>query len=147
MSQPRPRKPAGRFLGPTTLRTRPLRDCPTVADEPDLVDRIRTATNIRDEPEVVGPRWLGDWADVGDLLRSQQHAIDVAQAQATRPELDPENRLKDITRRARHAHVNLSREVFIMDKEIQRARTGGRKVPGRILRRMENIEGLLDGLG
>ena len=146
------RAPRPRFLAPgqgngTGYTTRPLRELPLVADEPDIVERIATATNIRDEPECIGPAIVNGYAEAAAFHRTQQHALEVAEAQARRPDITPENRLKDIQRRAKHSHVNLSREVFTMDQELRRARTGNRKVPGRVLRRMESIEGLLDGLG
>jgi hypothetical protein len=123
-----------------------MRELPTVPDEPELLERIASATSIRDEPEMVSGAWLADWSEVALLHQSQQHAHDVAQMQHVRPELPPEKRLEDITRRAKHSHVNLSREVMIMGAEITRARTGGRQIPGRVMRRMENVEALLDGL-
>lgn len=142
-----PRQRPGMFLSPTGVRRSPLRKLPKVHDEPETVDRIREATTIRDEPEVIcDEAILTDWSEVALLHQSKQHADDVADAQIRRPEMDPEERVKDITRRAKHAKVDLSRETFTMNVEIQRARTGGRQVPGRVLRRLESLETLLDGL-
>ncbi len=143
----KPRQPAGTFLSPTGLRHTPMRKMPAVADEPETVDRIRDATTLRDEPEVITDKAiLRDWGQVALLHQSQQHALDVANMQEIRPELPPEKRLEDIRRRARHSNVDLSRETMIMGAEITRARTGNRQVPGRVLRRLGTVEALLDGL-
>jgi hypothetical protein len=142
----KPRTLAGTFLSPTGLRRTPMRKMPAVADEQDTVERIRDATTLRDEPECIGPAILADYAQAALLHQSQQHALDVANMLEIRPTLEPEKRLEDIRRRARHSNVDLSRETMIMGAEITRARTGNRHIPGRVLRRMENVEALLDGL-
>lgn len=143
---PKPRVPAGRFLGPNGIRHAPMREVPVIADEKQLVDRIRDAASIRDEPECVGPRWLKDYADAAKLHQSQQHSLDVANAQTTRPLLAAEDRLKDLHRRAKHSHVDLSHEIHIMQRELNQARLRGRPAPVRVLVRMTRLETTLDGI-
>jgi hypothetical protein len=63
-----------------------------------------------------------------------------------RPMLAAEDRIRDIRRRAKSAHVDLSRETHLMQRDIDRAKAGGRKPPARVLDRCERLEGLLDGI-
>ncbi len=147
----KPKQPARKFLalgaGNGTGYTRqPLRECPQVADEPERVEQIAACTDIRDEPEALSGAWLQDWAEVAQLHKSQQHAKDVAAAKVLRPMLAAEDRLKDIHRRAKHSHVDLSHELSIMRRELDRARTGGRQPLPRTLDRMERLEGGLDAI-
>jgi hypothetical protein len=142
-----PRTLPGRFLAPNgRIRTTPLREMPIVADEPEQLDRIREAKNIRDEPECIGPAILTDWAEVNRRIFNQQHALDVAAARELRPMLDAEDRVRDIQRRAKYAHVDLSREVLLMRRDILRAKAGNRRPPLRVLDRCERLESLLDGI-
>lgn len=147
----KPRKPSPRFLAPNgRTRSKPLREVPSlgVHEEDRLreVDVVASRTDHRDEPETVSDAILTSYAEVNRRIYTQQHALDVAQAQQLRPMLAAEDRLKDIRRRARHAHVDLSHETHIMQRELDRARTGGRKPPERTLTRLERIESLLDGV-
>lgn len=142
----RVRRLPGRFLGPTGLRYSPLRDLPVIADEKDLVDRIKAATTLRDEPECIGPAILGDWSEVKRLEQSQQHALDVANARQARPLLEVDDRIRDIERRAKYARVDMTNEVHLMRRDVDRARAGNRKPPKRVLDRCEGLEGLLDGI-
>jgi hypothetical protein len=141
------RQRPGQFLSASGIRRSPLRRFPQVADEPETVDRIREARALQDEPEVIcDDAILIDWSEVALFHQSKRHAEEVAEAQRTRPELDPEVRVAAIVGRAKQAHVDLSREVFIMRAEIKRARGGGRHVPERTIRRIEGLEALLDGV-
>jgi hypothetical protein len=143
----RPRRPAGRFLAPNgRTTTKPLRELPQVADEPEQVDRIREARNIRDEPECIGPAWLEDWEQVRQLHRSQQHIKDVIDMQDIRPTLSIEDRVRDIQRRAKHGGYDLRRETALMLRDIERANAGGRRAPARVYERAEGLEALLDGV-
>lgn len=147
MPASRPRKPPGRFLAPNgRTRTRPLRELPTVADEPDTIDRIREARTFADEPEGIGPAILDDWAEVRRLHLSQQHAFDVAEMQTIRPQLSIEDRVRDIQRRAKQGGYDLRRETALMWRDIESANAGNRKPPKRVFDRAEALEGLLDGV-
>ena len=110
----------------------------------DYVDRPELA--VRDEPECIGPAILEDYAQVAMLHRSQQHAVDVACAQQTRPLLPPACRHADLYRRAKAAHVDLTHELHIIDRHITKARFAGRDIPGHVLIRLEGLEALLDGV-
>jgi hypothetical protein len=110
----------------------------------DYVDRPELA--VQHEPECVGPAIVENYAEVNRLIFTQQHAVDVAQAQLTRPLLSAENRIKDIRRRAKFAHVDLSREMHLMQRDLERARVANRKPPKRVLERCEGLEALLDGI-
>lgn len=141
--------PSRRFLalGPgRDYTTQPLRPCPEVADEPDLVDRIRSATNTRDEPEAASSAWVASLADINRRLLSQQVILDVAEAQQRRPELTPQNRLDTIKQRAKHAHVDMSHEIHLVQKAIEHARERDRPVKPSALTRIEGLEALLDGV-
>lgn len=142
----KPRRLPGRFLGPTGLRYKPLRDLPIVQDEQDLIDRIKDATSIRDEPECIGPAILGSYAEVNARIFTQQHVLDVAAAQQIRPELKAEDRIKDIHRRARYARVDLSHEIQIMERDLEKARRRGAEPKPHTLQRLTAVEGLLDGI-
>jgi hypothetical protein len=151
---PNVRRPAGRFLSPSAsnpraYRNRPLRELPILADDEDRrreVERVRATTSIRDEPESVGPAILGDWEEVRQLHRSQQHAIEVAAMRQARPMLALEDRVRDIQRRARQSGYDLRRETALMRRDIERAKAGNRHPPARVEKRCEGLEALLDGV-
>jgi hypothetical protein len=150
----RPRTLPGRFLtaspgNPRAYTSRPLREVPLLADDEDRrreVERVATATDIRDEPECISRAWLASYAEVSKRIFDQQHALDVAAARELRPMLDAEDRVRDIQRRAKYAHVDLSREVLLMRRDILRAKAGNRRPPLRVLDRCERLESLLDGI-
>ena len=141
-----PRQPAGRFLGPIGLRHSPMRQLPTVRDEQDLIDRIKAATSIRDEPECIGPAILDSYAESNAFRHTQQHMADVLAAQQLRPQLKAEDRLKDVHRRAKHAHVDLSHEIGIMERDLEKARRQGQPPKVHTLHRLARVESLLDGI-
>lgn len=145
MAKPRKVKPTRQFLGAHNLRKSPPLQCPTVADEPEIIERIAAATSTRYEPEHPSQAWLEDWEEVRQLHRSQQHALDVATMQEIRPSLELEDRIKDIQRRAKQAGFDLKRETALMRRDIDRAKAADRKPPARVLTRCEGLEALLDG--
>lgn len=143
----RSRVPAGRFLAPNgCTRTKPLRELPLVADESEHIDRIREARRFADEPEMISAAILGSYADVNRRIFTQQHILEVAQAQERRPELQPQNRLRDVHRRAKDAHVDMSHEIHLVQKAIDKAQLRGQPVNPRALERLEGLEALLDGV-
>jgi hypothetical protein len=148
---PKPRKPAGRFLAPNgRTRSRPLREPPSlgVHEEDRLreVELVAAHTDPRDEPESIGPAILKSYAEVNRRILTQQHILDVAEAQDRRPELTPQNRLDDVHRRAKHAHVDMSHEIHLVQRAIDRARLRGQPVKPAALERLEGLEALLDGV-
>lgn len=110
----------------------------------DYVDRPELA--VFGEPECIGPAILDSYAESNAFRFAQQHAVDVAAAQGLRPQLAAEDRLKDIHRRAKYAHVDLSHEIHIMGRDLEKARKRGREAPVHTLERLERVEGLLDGI-
>lgn len=154
------KQPARRFIALGTgrsYRSHPLREVPTVSpkatahpyeddDRRREAELVATGTDPRDEPECVGPAILASYAEVNKRIFDQQHALDVAVAQQTRPLLALEDRIKDIRRRAKFAHVDLSRETHLMQRDIDRAKAGNRKPPKRVEERCEGLEALLDGI-
>jgi hypothetical protein len=110
----------------------------------DYVDKPELA--VRDEPECVGPAILDSYAESAAFRYTQQHALDVARAQVTRQQLSADDRVRDIQRRARYAHVDMSHEVHLMQRDIDRAKVGNRKPPKRVVERLEGLESLLDGI-
>lgn len=110
----------------------------------DYVDHPSLA--VPGEPECVGPAILDSYAESNAFKHSQQHALDVALAQQTRPLLAADDRVRDIQRRAKYAHVDMSHEVHLMQRDLERAKRGNRRPPVRVLERMEGLEALLDGI-
>lgn len=141
-----PRQPPGRFLGPSGLRSRPLRRYPQVKDEQYILDRIKEARDPADEPECIGPAILDSYAESNAFRFTQEHQAAVLAAQQLRPLLAAEDRILDIRRRAKHARVDLTHEVDIMNKDLKRAREGNRKPPKRVEDRLVGLEALLDGI-
>lgn len=110
----------------------------------DYVDRPEIA--VHGEPECIGPAILDSYAESNAFRFAQQHQAAVLAAQKTRPLLEADDRVRDIQRRAKYAHVDLSREVHLMRRDIERAKAGNRKPPKRVLDRAAALESLLDGI-
>jgi hypothetical protein len=110
----------------------------------DYVDRPELA--VQHEPECVGPAIVENYAEVNRLIFTQQHAVDVAQAQERRPGLCPDHRVADVRRRAKDAHVDLSHELHLVQRAIDKARLRGQPVAPSALVRLEGLEALLDGV-
>lgn len=110
----------------------------------DYVDRPELA--VFGEPECIGPAILDSYAESNAFRFAQQHLVDVAAAQQLRPLLACEDRVKDIRRRAKYAHVDLSHETHLMERDLEKARNRGQKAPARVVVRLERLEGLLDGI-
>lgn len=148
---PTPRRHPGRFLAPNgRTRTKPLREVPSLGAHPEDVRReaeqVASHTSHRDEPEGLGPAILATYAQVNRRILTQQHVLEVAEAQERRPELTPQHRLDDVHRRAKHAHVDLSHPIHLVQKAIDKARLRDQPVNPRALERIERLEALLDGV-
>ncbi len=98
------------------------------------------------EPECVGPAILESYAQINARIYTQQHALEVAAAQQRRPELTPQNRHDDLHRRAKHAHVDLSHELHLVQRAIDKARMRDQPVSPAVLDRLERLEALMDGV-
>jgi hypothetical protein len=113
-------------------------------------DRLGYVTNpnlaMRGEPECIGPAILESYAAVNKLLFTQQHLLDVAAAQERRPAIPPDKRLRDVYRRAKDAHVDLSHEIHLIQRALDKARLRGQPVAQPALDRLEGLEALLDGV-
>lgn len=147
----RARTPAGRFLAPNGRTTsKPLRQVPSLAINEDdrlrEVEEVRAAASFRDEPEGIGPAILGDWADVNRRILTQHVIHEIAQAQQHRNELTPQNRLDTIHARAKHAHVDLSHPIHLVQKAIDKARLRDQPIAPAALDRLAGLEELLDGV-
>lgn len=140
-----PPKPRQQFLATGAgnghgYTTRPLRELPIVADEPETIDRIASATNIRDEPEAIGEGWL-----TSKDLWAKQHLADVAAARVSRPLLKAEDRLRDAERRAKHAkRRDLKGEFLALRGMLERSRIREQPPPASALERLERAEAELD---
>jgi hypothetical protein len=159
----RPRRPAGRFLAPNgRTRTKPLREIVTEGeytydqqhaldvtrdeDRRREVEQVREARSIRDEPECVGPSILTSYADVNRRLMTQHVIHEVAEAQKQRHEYSPQNRLETVRQRAKHAHVDMSHPIHLVQKAIDKARLRGQPIAPAAVVRLEGLEALLDGV-
>lgn len=146
---------ARHFLAPSSdaiYVAAPPRELPEVADEPSTVERIRDAASIRDEPEAVssawanGRPWLRENAKDARRRHTEHRTADVGQRRVIRDQLDMEDRMKDAQRRAKRHHVDVSHELHVLGKMLERARNGGRKEPPSAVKRMAKLEARLDEL-
>lgn len=126
MNEPRPR-----FLAPITQPR-------------DYVDRPELA--VRHEPECIGPAIIDGYAELANYQQTLRHQQAVQQARELRPQLDPADRIRDATRRAKHAHHNLTGELHTMQLMLDRATRGGRHIPAGLISRLEHVEATLDGI-
>jgi hypothetical protein len=104
------------------------------------------AMSVHQEPECVSDAIVDSYASVAAFQHTLRHQRDVEAARETRPLLAAEDRLRDIHRRAKHSHVDLSHEIHIMKRDLEKARLQGKEAPVRVLTRLERIEGTLDGI-
>lgn len=147
----KPRQPRGRFMTRNGFSSTPQRDVPSQGvheeDRRREVELVATHTDPRDEPECITDRAiLKDWAEVARFLHSLQHAKDVERAMETRPDLPPQKRLDDVHRRAKHAHVDLSHEIHLVQRAVDKAREREQPVSASALERLAGLEALLDGV-
>ena len=146
------REPTRRFIAPNgRIVTQPLRDLPLVADEPEVRDRIREATSLFHEPECPSKATVDAIADLGRTHSRLRHAADVEQREQDRQALTGrlgavagmEARMLDVRRRAKLQRVDVSRELHVMRKDLERARGSGRQ-PDGVGRRLIALEARLD---
>lgn len=157
-----------RFLAPAArpgnghgYLTEPTREAQPVADPPEVAARIGTATSIFDEPEAPSPAWVDAEADLAATRNALRHAALVEQLRAARQELSLRARIADARRRARAQHVDVSHQLHLVERDLQRAQSRRAPVPETAtelresrrdeaeppaaLRRMQAVEALLDG--
>lgn len=152
------RPPARRFLLPGAGKgssslgytSQPIRELPPVADEPEVVDRIRSASHLRDEPEAIGGNWLDAACDRAFMLNQQARIADVVQAQSMRPLQSMEQRMMDARRRARMQNVDIRAEFQAVRRMLDAAKTESERRSARTLlaaeRRLGRVEVRLDQL-
>jgi hypothetical protein len=138
------REPARKFLAPNgKIATQPLRELPIAGDPPEVVDRIASGTSILDEPECPSKAIVDAQADLAKTYDRLRHAAQVEHAQTIRRELTMEARMADAHRRAKLQRVDVSRELHVMRKDLERARDSGRQ-PVTVARRLVELEARLD---
>lgn len=139
--------PARRFLAPGArvgqglgYLSQPARPLPEVADEPEVIDRIRSATSTCDEPEAPS----GAWVDAQSELAAERNRLRVllrAQtARQDRQSITIENRMRDAHRRAKLQHIDMTGEFHVQRKMIERGNQAA------ALTRLERVEARLDGV-
>jgi hypothetical protein len=139
--------PARRFLAPAARSgnghgylTQPQRPLPEVADEPEVIDRIRSATSTCDEPESPSDAWV----DAESELAAERNRLRVLRraeaARLDRKNITIENRMVDAQRRAKLQHVSISHELHVMRKMLARGNEQA------TVTRLEQVEALLDGV-
>ena len=120
------------------------------ADDDKADDLGYTGTPFRAldrEPECIGPAILESYAQINRRIYTQQHVLEVAEAQERRPELTPQNRLDDVYRRAKDGRYDdLKRPIHVIQKELDKARMRGQDPKPATMQRLEALEALLDGV-
>lgn len=153
------REPTRKFLAPNgRIVNKPLRDLPagsgTLQPSPEQLEeaeRVADATSLCDEPEFPSGAIIDAYRDLGRTFDRLRHAADVEQREQNRaalmeavgPAIALEHRMVDARRRARMQGVDVSRELHVMRKDLERARNGGRE-PTAVARRMASLEARLD---
>src|SRR5690349_1446456 len=110
------RTPARRFLAPQARAgnglgylSQPQREYPVVADEPELVDRIATCTDWRDEPE--GLDRLDYELHIDERAKrdaEQQLRFETRQREQSRRLMDFEQRLATVQADARRRRIDVT---------------------------------------
>lgn len=132
-------EPKPRFLAP-------IGRAGELIDDERLGYVTKPELGVRGEPECIGPAILDGYAESNAFRFAQEHMAAVLAAQKTRPLLAADDRVRDIQRRAKYARVDLTHEVHLMRRDLDRAKAGNRKPPDRVLKRAEALEALLDGI-
>jgi hypothetical protein len=148
--------PSRKFLAPRAAagsdglgyRSTPLRPLPIVADQTETVERIRSATNIADEPEAISDDIVDGYAEVAAFHHSLRHAAEVqTMREQVRPLLRAEDRLRDAERRAKQAkRRDLKGEFMALRGMLARYRQDEPKPESSVVQRLERVEAALDGL-
>ena len=143
------RKPSRRFLAHGQgnghgYHTQPIRECPIVADDPEVVDRIREAVSLDDEPEAPSGAIVDAYRDLARTYDIARHSAEVEARQQVRKLLTSEDRLREVQRQAKLRHIDVSGEVHTVKRMLERARKGGRQDPPAAVERIERIEARLD---
>jgi hypothetical protein len=139
------REPTRKFLAPNgRIVNRPLRELHDGGDPPEVVQRIAEATSLCDEPECPSKATVDAHADLAKTYDRLRYLADLSEAQKARQLLSIEARMADVQRRAKLRHADVSGEIHIVKKMLERARAGGRADPRAAMNRIELIEARLD---
>lgn len=159
-AQPAPHQPRARFLARTgrhgTYKKLP-RTTPTdigrwayVEPHNDTDDdhgyTSSSVLGLDHEPESIGPAILENYAEINRRILTHHLILEAAQAQKDRQHLAPQNRLATIKARAKYAHVDMSHEIHLVQREIDKARLKDKPVKEKALARLDGLEALLDGV-
>jgi hypothetical protein len=118
----------------------------------ETVARIAAATHYCDEPEAISDDIVDAFRDLGRTYDRLRHNAEVEQrehnrqalTQAVGPLIAAEHRMNEARRRAKLQHVDVSHELHIMRRDLDRARNGGRDNPTNVIARLERLEARLD---
>lgn len=139
------REPARKFLAPNgRIAGKPLRELHDGGDPPEVVARIAEATSLCDEPEMPSKATVDAHAELARTYDRLRYCAELEQARKTRQMLSIEARMADVQRRAKLRGANVSGEMHVVKKMLDRARNGGRKDPPAAFERIERIEYRLD---
>lgn len=132
-----PQARAGNGLGYLSQPERPLLPG---GDPPDVVEKIRTATAMCDEPEAPSAAWVDAEAELA-AERNRLRLLKLAEtARGIRQTLTIENRMRDAHRRAKLKRIDLTGEFHIMRMMLDRGKEADATV------RLERVEARLDGV-
>lgn len=150
--------PARRFIAPQARAgnghgylTQPPRPLPIVADPPEVVERIASATSTTDEPEAPSPAWVEAAADLHRTYDKLRFVAQVEQTQQIRRTLTVENRMAEARRVARLRNINARSEFTAIARMLEHARmerTDHRRtrLEAAAERRLAGVEARLDQL-
>jgi hypothetical protein len=128
---------AGNGLGYTTT---PPREVGKSADRPEVIDRIREARTMRDEPETIGNAVV----TITEVVRKHEkiaHAKAVQDAREVRKTLPFDKRLANAEHMAKRERVDARHELRV----IARMHDRGGSAAVAAVRRLERLEEQLDG--
>lgn len=159
----RPRAPRGRFMvRPREPHPADLASASGITyTDPDAVALVSEAVALCDEPEFVSDAISSRYGEVANGngahrgLHGLRHAAAVENLRDARHGLSVQHRLRDARGRAKHRHVNVSTDLHILGKALDKAARGRRLDPAAVLaehlspgdqRRLLALEARLDGV-
>lgn len=147
------------FLAP------PRKYVPSMREAPETVERMREATSLCDEPEMVGERWLDRFGDDAEFYSAVRHAREVEEARRERIGVSHEQRVRTCRERAKRQHrTDLRQEIHRLELAVERAKRQAVlrlvedergfvrheertvNLPATAVARLERVEAKLDGV-
>lgn len=132
-----PQARSGNGLGYLSQPPRPL---PEVADSPEVIERIRSATSTCDEPESPSKAWVDAEVELAAERNRLRLLKQAETARGVRQTLSLESRMLDANRRAKLKHIDLTGEFHVMRKMLDRGNEA------TATERLERLEARLDGV-